>query len=90
MAGICWIYISLVEALPEPRSLLSTIHAMYITQNREALLTTFPLISNILARIAVLSASSSEAERLFSVIKRVKSVTTTKSVFPTKRVERVF
>ena len=64
-------YKSFVEALPEPRSLLSTIHAMYTTQG-EVLHTSFPLISKILARIAVLPASSSE-ERLFSAMKRIKS-----------------
>ena len=76
-------YKSFVEALPEPHSLLSTIHAMYIMQNKEALQTTFPLISDVLAHIAVLPASSSEAKRLFSAMKRVKSslrnrLTTTK------------
>lgn len=65
-------YKSIIESLPEPRSLLSTIHAMYRKENQAVFQTTFPLISCILARIAVLPASSCEAERLFSAMKRVK------------------
>ena len=33
----------------------------------------YPLVSRILARIAVLPASSAQVERLFSAMKRVKS-----------------
>ena len=65
-------YKSFIESLPEPRSLLSTIHAMYRKENQAVFQTTFPLISCILARIVVLPASSCEAERLFSAMKRVK------------------
>ena len=61
-----------LESVPEPQSLLSTIHAMYRKENQAVFQTTFPLISCILARIAVLPASSCEAERLFSAMKRVK------------------
>ena len=60
-------YKSFIESLPEPQSLLSTIHAMYRKEN-QAVFQTFPLISCILARIAVLPASSCEAERLFSAL----------------------
>ena len=35
--------------------------------------TAYPLISNILARIAVLPASSAQVERLFSTMKRIKT-----------------
>jgi len=37
------------------------------------LTTAYPLISNILARIAVLPASSAHVERLFSTMKRIKT-----------------
>ena len=48
---------SFIESLQEPRSLLSTIHAMYRKENQAVFQTTFPLIlSCILARIAVLPA----------------------------------
>ena len=72
MARICRIYKSFIESLPEPWSLLSTIHAMYRKENQAVFQTTFPLISCILARIFVLPASSCEAERLFSAMKIVK------------------
>ena len=41
--------------------------------NRETLTVAYPLISSILARIAVLPASSAQVERLFSAMKRIKS-----------------
>ena len=68
-------YKSFIESLPEPQSLLSTIHAMYRKENQAVFQTTFPLISCILARIAVLPASSCEAERLISAMRKELNVT---------------
>ena len=38
----------------------SVVHAMHLPQNREAMQLAYPLISNILVRIAVLPDSSSK------------------------------
>ena len=47
----------------------TSIHVMYSPANREAMALAYPLISSILARIAVLPASSAQVERLFSAMK---------------------
>ena len=66
-------YKSFVESLPSPVCLETAIHVVYSPANREAMALAYPLISSILARIAVLPASSAQVERLFSAMKRIKS-----------------
>ena len=56
-----------------PRSVEVAVHVMHSSANRETMVVAYPLISNILARIAVLPASSAQVERLFSTMKRIKS-----------------
>ena len=75
-------YKSFVESLPSPVCLETVIHVMYSPANREAMALAYPPISSILARIAVLSASSAQVERLFyhekdksSQRERLKSIT---------------
>lgn len=68
-------YKSFVESLPSPVCLETAIHVMYSPANREAMALAYPLISSILARIAVLPASSAQVERLFSAVKRIKIFT---------------
>ena len=66
-------YKSFIESLPNPVCLETAIHVMYSPANREAMALAYPLISSILAWIAVLPASSAQVERLFSAMKRIKS-----------------
>ena len=66
-------YKSFVKSLPEPHCLEVAVKAMYSPGNRETLTVAYPLISSILARIAVLPASSAQVEQLFSAMKRIKS-----------------
>ncbi len=46
---------------------------MLSPSNKETMAVAYPLISDILARIAVLPASSVEVERVFSTMKRIKT-----------------
>ena len=46
---------------------------LHSPSNKETMTVTYPLISDILTRIAVLPASSAEVERVFSAMKRIKS-----------------
>ena len=66
-------YKSFVVSLPRPLCLDVAVHVMHSPANKEAMAVAYPLISSILARIAVLPASSAQVERLFSAMKRVKS-----------------
>ena len=43
------------------------------SDNRQSTLAAYPLIASLLARIAVLPASSAEVERVFSAVKRIKT-----------------
>ena len=63
-------YKSFVKSLPEPHCLEVAVKVMYSPANRETLTVAYPLISSILARIAVLPASSAQVERLFSAMHR--------------------
>ena len=65
-------YKSFAKSLPEV-SVAAAVQTIFDTGNKEALTTAYPLISNILARIAVLPASSAHVERLFSTMKRIKT-----------------
>lgn len=53
-------------------SIEAAVPTIFDPANKEALKTANPLISNILARIAVLPASSADMERLFSTMKRLR------------------
>ena len=66
-------YKSFVQSLPMPWSVEVAAHVMHSPANRETMAVAYPLISNILGRIAVLPASSAQVERLFSTMKRIKS-----------------
>ncbi len=66
-------YRSFVKNLSEP-SVAAVVQAIYDPANKEALTTAYLLISDILARISVLPASSAQVEHLFSTMKRVKTV----------------
>ncbi|KAI6651842.1 Zinc finger protein [Oopsacas minuta] len=66
-------YKSFVQSLPMPWSVEVAVHVMHSPPNRETMAVAYPLISNILGRIAVLPASSAQVEILFSTMKRIKS-----------------
>ena len=66
-------YKSFVESLPRLLSVDVAVHIMHTPPNEEAMTVAYPLISSILAHIAVLPASSAQVERLFSAMKRIKS-----------------
>ena len=55
-------YKSFVKSLPEPHCLEVAVKVMYSPANRETLTVAYPPISSILARIAVLPASSAQVE----------------------------
>ena len=65
-------YRALAKSLPE-LSVEAAVQTIFDPGNKEPLTTAYPLISNILARIAVLPASSAQVERLFSTMKRIKT-----------------
>ena len=46
---------------------------MHCPENKETMAHAYPIILSILARIAVLPASSAQVERLFSTMKRIKT-----------------
>ena len=58
-------YKSFVKSLPRPLCLDVAVHVMHSPMNKEAMTVAYPLISSILACIAVLPASSTQVERLF-------------------------
>ena len=64
---------NICQGLPEVSVAAAATQTIFDTGNKEALSTAYPLISNILARIAVLPASSAHVERLFSTMKRIKT-----------------
>ena len=64
-------YKSFFNSLPQPRSVEVAGHAL--TSKLRNVGNAYPLISSILARIAVLPASSAQVERLLSTMKRMKS-----------------
>ena len=49
------------------------IEFLHSPSNKETMAVAYPLISDILAQIAVLPASSAEVERVFSAMKRIKT-----------------
>ena len=65
-------YKSFVANLPSP-SIEVAVQVMHSPENKETMAVAYPIISSILARIAVLPASSAQVERLFSTMKRIKT-----------------
>ena len=57
-------YRSLASSLT-PQSLECALTVMWKSDNRQTMLAAYPLITSLLARIAVLPASSAEMERVF-------------------------
>ena len=53
-----------------PSTLEQAVLVMWHPTNREAMKCTYPLISDLLARISVLPATSADVERVFSTLKR--------------------
>ena len=56
-----------------PATLKKAVREIWHPIHRETMVTAYPLISDLLARIIVLPASSAEAERVFSSMNRIKS-----------------
>ena len=65
-------YKSLVKTLAKER-LEAAVKFLHSPSNKETMAVAYPLISDILARIAVLPASSAEVERVFSAMRRIKT-----------------
>ena len=65
-------YRAFAKSLPE-LSVEAAVQTIFDPGNKEPLTTAYPLIPNILARIAVLPAASAQVERLFSTMKRIKN-----------------
>jgi len=61
------------QNLPE-LSVAAAVQTIFDPSNKEVLATAYALISNTLARIAVLPASNANAKCLFSTMKRIKTV----------------
>ena len=53
----------------EDRTLAQAVKEICHPSNREAMLACYPLLANLLARVAVLPASSAEVERVFSTLR---------------------
>ena len=66
------LYRYFAQNLPE-LSVAAAVQTIFDPSNKEALATAYPLISNILARIAVLPAANANVECLFSTMKRIKT-----------------
>jgi len=66
------LYRFFAQNLPE-LSVAAAVQTIFDPSNKEALATAYPLISNILARIAVLPATNANVECLFSTVKRIKT-----------------
>ena len=62
----------LLRNLPD-LSVAAAVQTIFDPRNEEVLATAYPLISNILAHIAVLPASNANVECLFSTMKRIKT-----------------
>ena len=56
----------------EDKTLAQAVIEIWHPSNREAMLACYPLLANLLARVAVLPASSAEVERVFPTLKRIK------------------
>ena len=56
-----------------PQGISGAVKFMWNETNRQAMSKAYPLISNLLVRLAVLPASSAEVERLFSAMKWLKT-----------------
>ena len=65
------VYRSFVIRLPEP-SIMAAVKTMHSCNNVETMKTAFPILSDLLGRVAVLPASSAQVERMFSTMKRVQ------------------
>ena len=65
-------YKSLVKTLRK-KSIEAALKFLHSPSNKETMAVAYPLISDIHARIAVLPASSAEVERVFLVMKRIKT-----------------
>ena len=61
-----------MKNLPKER-LEAAVKFLHSPSNEETMAVAYLLISDILARIAVLPASSAEVERVFSAMKRIKT-----------------
>ena len=62
-----------LAATIEPQDISGAVKFMWNETNRQAMTKAYPLISNLLVRLAVLPASSAEVERVFSAMKRLKT-----------------
>ena len=62
-----------LSSLPEPHYLEVAVKVTYFSCQQKTLTVAYPLISSILAHIAVLPTSSAQVERLYSAMKRIKS-----------------
>ncbi len=76
----CWqeflVYRSFVKNLPIPQGqtpIEAVAHAILGPANKEAMFASFPLTSDLLARLVVLPAGSAQVERVFSSMKRIKT-----------------
>lgn len=65
------VYKSFVKNLPE-LSIIAAVKAMHSFSSRETMKVAFPILFDLLAKVAVLPASSAQVERMFSSMKRVK------------------
>ena len=68
MAGLHWIVKTLLEERIE-----AAVKFLLSPSNKETMAVAYPLISDILAGIAVIPASSPEVERVFSAMKGIKT-----------------
>lgn len=68
------LYRPLAESIPSGEDGLARVAQIVLDQdNREAMTECFPLISDLICRLCVLTATSAQAERLFSAMKRIKT-----------------
>ncbi len=67
-------YKSLVKTIPNPTTrVLPVVEFLHSPSNKEAMSSAYPMISDIVAWIAVLPAASAGVERVFSAMKRIRS-----------------
>ena len=64
------VYRSFAQRYPD---ISAVVKQVWVIANKEAMTCAFPLISDLLARLAVLPASSAHIERMFSTMKRIKT-----------------
>ena len=69
-------YHSLASSLT-PQSLECGLTVMWNSDNRQTMLAAYPFIASLLARIAILPASSVEVEQVFSTAKHINSLNPT-------------